>query len=104
MIFALFLAVAATQPQFNKPFKLSGMGNESCTTAFADQHELEAVQWIAGFLSGVNSQAGGSIGNDADLAGLAAEVRNDCAKEPSRPLAWATMQTYKRLRAPVRSR
>lgn len=89
------LSLAATLFPYN--YSVSGQGSLSCATAFSDQNEPYTEQWIGGFISGVNSTRGGRVGLTTDLAGLMAETKIFCEREPSKTLTWATQQAYVKL-------
>jgi hypothetical protein len=93
----IWIALAAATPLFPQPYVIAGLATESCATVFQAPNSARTAQWIAGFFSGLNATRGGQVGAQTDVAGLSAEVKLDCDREPSRPLVWAAQATYQRL-------
>lgn len=57
-----------------------------------------AISWIAGYWSGLNGSSDTpNTGQSTTLAGIIAEIDLVCRAEPSRTVAWATLQVYQRL-------
>jgi hypothetical protein len=98
---AAFLALAAAAPEDNGKIIVMGRGLGSCASwlkAPEDFHS-EGNQWILGFVTGANAIWGGNVqaGKQTDVEGVLGEVELICKADPSRNLADAVNDVWKKL-------
>jgi hypothetical protein len=102
-----------TVPTPAQAYDYFGAGTLSCGQWLGDrqsaspQHVLNE-SWVLGFVSGVNSGAGGfglsrlsNAGEDTDAAGMFAWLDNYCRAHPLEKLVGATEQLWLALQKPV---
>lgn len=96
MIYALILAASTASLPDN--VWAMGQATKSCATAFRSENYQGTAQWVAGYLTGLNSGWGGTVGHTTDLYGVMGEVKLICEAEPSTTLITATARVYLKLK------
>ena len=94
-------APATAHAETTEPtIRIMGLGAGSCATWLQNPTtKIRGEEWVLGFLSGANvysSKAGhsGMVSHSTDPAGLIAEVKKFCDREPSNSLLNAAGSVY----------
>lgn len=95
---ALALALGTSDPSIT----LFGIGAKSCTSALAPAKYGESFAWVMGWFSALNAEKALTVGHSTDGAGIMAEAKLACSREPSLPLFAVADRVYNKLRATAR--